>query len=146
MRSSRLHPLLLGAVAGVVYALTCAPGLFYTDTGELAAASATLGVAHPTGYPLFTMLSHVWTLLPWPSVIGGLTMLNILFVAAGTTVLVMLCCACNAWCLSYAVLPLAPWGMCPTHLTAGQAPHRIAGASPRSLLLSRHMFCFVLLC
>ncbi len=39
-------------------------GVSYTDSGELAAAVATLGIAHPTGYPLFTIVGHLWTYLP----------------------------------------------------------------------------------
>ncbi len=50
----------------VVYVITCAPDVMFTDNGELAGACATLGIAHPTGYPLFTILGHLWTLLPLP--------------------------------------------------------------------------------
>jgi hypothetical protein len=42
-----------------VYAISRAPGLTFVDSGELAAAAATLGIAHPTGYPLFTVLGRV---------------------------------------------------------------------------------------
>lgn len=59
----------------------------YTDTGELAAAAATWGVAHPTGYPLLTLVGHVWSLLPWPSTIGGLNILAALFTAGGVAFL-----------------------------------------------------------
>jgi len=77
----------LGVVAALVYLITRAPGLYYTDTGELAAACATLGIAHPTGYPLFTLLGHAWSMLPWPSVIIGLGILNALVVGAGVMVM-----------------------------------------------------------
>lgn len=43
-----------------------AQGLMFTDSGELAAVCATLGIAHPTGYPLFTILGYLWTLIPLP--------------------------------------------------------------------------------
>lgn len=43
-----------------------AEGLMFTDSGELAAVCATLGIAHPTGYPLFTILGYLWTFLPLP--------------------------------------------------------------------------------
>lgn len=80
-------PLLVGFIAGAVYLVTQAPGLYYTDTGELAAAAAVWGVAHPTGYPLFTLIAHVWTMLPFPSVIQGLNILAALLVAATASVL-----------------------------------------------------------
>ena len=44
----------------VVYLLTLAREVTVTDSGELAAAAATLGIAHPPGYPLFTLLG--WAL------------------------------------------------------------------------------------
>ena len=53
-------------ISFIVYLITSAPGLMFTDSGELAGASVTLGIAHPTGYPLFIILSHLWSLLPLP--------------------------------------------------------------------------------
>ena len=69
-------------VAAIVYLITCAPGLYYTDSGELAAAASVWGVAHPTGYPLFTLVAHLWSMLPFSSVIGGLNTLSALLMAA----------------------------------------------------------------
>ena len=40
----------------VAYAATSAPGIGLVDSGELTAVAATLSIAHPTGYPLYTML------------------------------------------------------------------------------------------
>jgi hypothetical protein len=48
-----------------IYILTAAPDLTFTDSGELAAVCSSLGIAHPTGYPLFILLGHLWTLLPF---------------------------------------------------------------------------------
>lgn len=73
----------LGCCVAVLYLVTAAPGVQYTDSGELAAACVTFGVAHPTGYPLFTLLGHVWTLLPWSSPVFGLNILAALLVAKG---------------------------------------------------------------
>lgn len=49
-----------------VYIITAAPDVTFTDSGELAGAAVTLGVPHPTGYPLFTILGFLWSLLPLP--------------------------------------------------------------------------------
>jgi hypothetical protein len=49
-----------------IYILTLNPDVTYTDSGELAGACVKLGVAHPTGYPLFILIGHLWTLLPLP--------------------------------------------------------------------------------
>src|SRR5262249_12103481 len=54
------------SIALLVYCLTANPSVTFTDSGELAAVATTLGIAHPTGYPLFTLLGHLWTKLPLP--------------------------------------------------------------------------------
>ncbi len=50
----------------IVYLFTLAPSVVQIDSGELAAVQATLGIAHPTGYPLFTMLGYLFSLIPLP--------------------------------------------------------------------------------
>jgi hypothetical protein len=53
-----------GVAVFLVYLLTMAPGMTFIDAGELAAVTHTLGIAHPTGYPTFTMLGWLWSKLP----------------------------------------------------------------------------------
>jgi hypothetical protein len=43
-----------------VYVLTLAPGVLGGDSGELQYIPYILGVAHPTGYPLYTLLGWLW--------------------------------------------------------------------------------------
>jgi hypothetical protein len=52
--------------AFVIYILTAAPNLMFTDCGELAGVCTGLGIAHPTGYPLFSIMGFLWTKLPLP--------------------------------------------------------------------------------
>lgn len=47
-----------------VYLKTLAPGLYFIDTGELATVCIKLGTAHPTGYPLFTVLGSIFSRIP----------------------------------------------------------------------------------
>ncbi len=54
-------------ITGIVYLLTMAPGVVEIDSGELAAIQYTAGIAHPTGYPLFTWLGWLFTRLPLAS-------------------------------------------------------------------------------
>jgi len=61
-----IYSLIIFLFSFLIYILTAAPDLTFTDSGELAAACSTLGIAHPTGYPLFTLLGHLWTYLPIP--------------------------------------------------------------------------------
>jgi len=52
-------PLLVSAYAFAIYMRTAAPTIFWGDGIELSAVCATGGIAHPTGYPLFTMLGRL---------------------------------------------------------------------------------------
>lgn len=60
--------MLAAVLALVSYVRTAAPGLVWGDGIELAAVCASLGIAHPTGYPLFTLLGHLFTHLPVGSI------------------------------------------------------------------------------
>ena len=55
----------VACLAGLLYWRTLAPSIAWShqgaDSGELVAAAWTLGVPHPTGYPLFTLLGHLAT-------------------------------------------------------------------------------------
>ncbi|MHB9011841.1 MAG: glycosyltransferase family 117 protein, partial [Ignavibacteriaceae bacterium] len=56
---------LTGLFVFLVYLTTLAPSVVEIDAGELATVQATLGIAHPTGYPLFTMLGYLFSLIPF---------------------------------------------------------------------------------
>jgi len=74
---------LLALVAFGVYFVTVGPSTGFIDAGELAADAYTFGVAHPTGYPVFTLLAGVFSHLPLGgTVIWRLNLLAALFCAA----------------------------------------------------------------
>lgn len=50
--------------AALLYFLTAARDIVVGDTPELITAAVTLGVPHPPSYPLFTMLGHLFSLMP----------------------------------------------------------------------------------
>ena len=52
------------AVVMVIYYVTLAPTTAFWDTAEYIAAAKVLGIPHPPGNPLFTLMAHVWGLLP----------------------------------------------------------------------------------
>jgi hypothetical protein len=54
----------IAAVAFVVYVWSAAAGVEWLDSGELTTAGFTLGVSHPPGQPLFTMLAKVASFVP----------------------------------------------------------------------------------
>jgi len=48
-----------------IYIKTLSHSVYFGDSGEFITAAATLGIAHPPGYPLYTMLAHLFTYLPF---------------------------------------------------------------------------------
>jgi hypothetical protein len=56
------------AVAGVVYVRTLLPGVSFGDWAEAEMIPSRLGILHPTGYPLYTLLVKLFSLLPVESV------------------------------------------------------------------------------
>jgi hypothetical protein len=60
-----LITVLLAAASFALYAVTLAPTVLAGDGGEFQFVPYLLGVAHPTGYPLYTILGWLWShLLP----------------------------------------------------------------------------------
>jgi hypothetical protein len=55
----------VAGLAFLLYSLTTARDIVVGDTPELITAAVTLGVPHPPGYPLFTKLGHLFSLLPF---------------------------------------------------------------------------------
>jgi hypothetical protein len=64
-RSDLLLAAGLGLVSFFLYVKTLAPTLLMADPAEFQLACYTLGIAHPTGYPLYLVLGWLWShLLP----------------------------------------------------------------------------------
>ncbi|MBD3334397.1 MAG: DUF2723 domain-containing protein, partial [Candidatus Eisenbacteria bacterium] len=57
-------------------------GLGTIDSGELAAAAHTLGIAHPPGYPLYTLLGRLAALVPLATILTRLHVVSALSTAA----------------------------------------------------------------
>ncbi len=68
MESSSRPPYFVAAVFSAivlgVYLATLAPTTAFWDTSEYIAAAKVLGIPHPPGNPLFTLMAHVFALLP----------------------------------------------------------------------------------
>jgi hypothetical protein len=80
----------------LLYLATLAPTISWRndggDSGELSAAAYLLGVPHPTGYPLFMLLTRPFALLPGGEVALRLNLLDALLGACAAT-LVTVCAA-----------------------------------------------------
>ncbi|MDH4070700.1 MAG: DUF2723 domain-containing protein, partial [Ignavibacteria bacterium] len=89
--SPPLAAALVSAGVFVVYLLTLAPGVTFIDSGELAAVACTLGIAHPTGYPLFTLVGWIFSHLPIPGEeIFRLNVMAALFSSGGVFMMILL--------------------------------------------------------
>lgn len=81
----------VAAIAFVVYLQTLAPSVDFIDAGELATDCATLGICHPTGYPVFTLIGWVFAHLPIASsVILRMNIMAAFFTALGAGGVVLL--------------------------------------------------------
>ncbi|HEY3215880.1 MAG TPA: DUF2723 domain-containing protein [Candidatus Eisenbacteria bacterium] len=77
-------------LTAAAYLATVVRGIDYVDSGELAAVARTLGIGHPTGYPIFTLLGHLFTGIVPLRPILALNALAALLAAASAAVLVLL--------------------------------------------------------
>jgi len=85
----KVYGLLAGIIVFILYLSTMAPTVTQLDAGELATAQTLLGIAHPTGYPLFTMLGHLFLLLPLPfSIIYRANLLAAFYTAGSASVFI----------------------------------------------------------
>lgn len=78
----------LGSLA--LYVATVAPGLLPADSGELQVVAAQLGVAHPPGFALYTLLAHLATRIPLGATAAYRVNALSALIAAGTLSLVFL--------------------------------------------------------
>ena len=83
-----LIAVLLGGASFALYAATLAPTVLAGDGGEFQFVPYLLGVAHPTGYPLYTMLGWLWShLLPLGDVAYRMNLFSALWAALAVALL-----------------------------------------------------------
>jgi tetratricopeptide (TPR) repeat protein len=109
-RSPAGEAALLAAGVFAVYAAGACRTIYVGDSGELVAAAATLGIPHPSGYPLYVLLGKLWTLLvPVGSVAFRMSLFSAAGAAAACGVVFWLCrrLGLHAWAAATAALLLA---------------------------------------
>lgn len=95
------------ALVALVYAATCARAVLGGDNGEFATLFAEGGVAHPSGYPLYTLWLRAWSWLPASSPAHGAALATSLHGALAAGALVL---AARAWGAScWGALVSASW-------------------------------------
>src|ERR1700722_2437593 len=74
-----------------IYLCTMMPGPAFMDTGEYQTVTYVLGCAHPTGYPLYTMVGKLFgTLVPLGNWAVRMNLMSALSTAASAAMLVLL--------------------------------------------------------
>jgi hypothetical protein len=90
--SSRGQLLWSGVVfllALLLYSWTLAPTVTLVDSGELIVVAQGLGVAHPPGFPLWVILAHLASLVPFGNVAVRINFSSALFAALASAVLTL---------------------------------------------------------
>ena len=57
-------PFFIGIVAFSVYLSTIAPVVYLGDSGELTAGAFSLGIPHPSGFPIYSLLGKIFCMIP----------------------------------------------------------------------------------
>jgi hypothetical protein len=105
-----------------VYVATAAPDVLPADAGEFQMVAALLGVAHPPGFPLYTMMGHLFVRLL--SFLGGTPAyrLNLMSAVLAAGTLVLIARATRLWSRRLGAAPLvALTGGLAAALTLGTA-------------------------
>jgi hypothetical protein len=76
-------------VALILYSWTLAPTVTLTDSGELIVVAYGLGVAHPPGSPLWIILAHLASLVPFGNVAVRINFSSALFAALASAMLTL---------------------------------------------------------
>ena len=111
VRSSKEAQLCAGIVfvaSLLLYCRTLAPTVTLVDSGELIVTAHFLGVAHPPGFPLYMMLAHLASLVPWGSVALRVNAASALFAALASAMLTLVVAELMMVASSLAALKRSP--------------------------------------
>jgi len=84
---------LVSVITFIIYIMTLSPGVSWAhhseDSGDLITAAYTLGIPHPTGYPLYCLLGWVWShVVMTGTVAWRMNLLSALFGALASGIMV----------------------------------------------------------
>src|SRR6266487_6586127 len=76
-------------IALLLYSWTLAPTVTLTDSGELIVVARGLGIAHPPGVPLWIILAHLASLVPFGNIAVRINFSSALFAALACAMLTL---------------------------------------------------------
>lgn len=74
-------PILLFMAVFAVYLCTTTPVVYLGDSGELTAAAFSLGIPHPSGYPLYSLIGKIFCMIPFGNVGFRMNLMSAFFSA-----------------------------------------------------------------
>ncbi len=87
IRNNFLYFCLAFFVPMSIYLLTLAPTVTVEDSGELITAAYTLGIPHPSGYPLYAILGKIFTYIPFGTIAWRVNLMSAFFGALSVALL-----------------------------------------------------------
>lgn len=83
----RFVPFIIFLIIFLVYLSTLAPSIYWGDGPELVSAAYTMGIAHPSGYPLYTLLGKLFTFIPIGTIAYRLNIMSAFFASLAVMLL-----------------------------------------------------------
>lgn len=77
--SKRHIPIVLIIISFIVYLSTICPTVYLGDSGELTTAAFSLGIPHPSGYPLYALLGKIFCLIPIGNIGFRMNLMSVIF-------------------------------------------------------------------
>jgi hypothetical protein len=77
--NQKISILLPAFLAGILYLATLAPGVVGFDSAELITGAYTLGIVHPTGYPLYLLIAKLFTFIPIRTIAYRVNLVSVVF-------------------------------------------------------------------
>lgn len=99
-RTDLVVGLIASALSFALYAWSAAPNVTLLDSGEFLVAAQHFGVPHPTGYPLWTLLSWIFQLLPLGNAAWEINIFSGVCAALAVGLCAALLCNLQNWCLN----------------------------------------------
>lgn len=90
LQTYSIYFVIVTALSALGYWLTLCPTVEYIDSGELALACKNFGIAHPTGYPLYTALGRIASIILPGSLILKMNALSLIFTSLASGFLFLL--------------------------------------------------------
>ena len=107
--SDRGYTLLPGLIVFALYLITLGDHVGRADTFEFQVAAPQLGIAHPTGYPLYILIGKLFSLLPIGSMAFRVNLTSAIFATLAVTLVFRLIRSMSSdrWAAAIAALTLA---------------------------------------